>query len=206
MADHPLKPFVPPQALNILVPMLEAYPLRFVIERTRRSKWGDYRPAVGGARHRISVNGSLNAYAFLLTAVHEYAHLLVHVRYPGKRLPAHGQEWKACFREALAPFQQANCFPDDISSVLAQHMRNPRASVTADIRLQEALMRYDRLPDGSALLRDLPEGSFFRGPDGRLFKRGRMLRKRILCHCMDDGRDYRVYALLQVKGVSDTHL
>lgn len=200
MSEHPLSRHIPLKAVPLLEGMFNRYPLRFVIERSRSSKWGDYRPPLGrDERHRISVNGTLNPYAFLLTAVHEYAHLLVKVRHPRERKQAHGKEWKAYFTEALQPFLDGGCFPADISDVLRIHMRNPRASVTADLRLQEILLRYDELPENAILLRDLPEGSLFHGPDGRLFRKKSTLRKRVLCTCLNDRRDYRVYALLLVQ-------
>jgi SprT protein len=42
----------------------------------RSSKLGDYRPPQRGLPHRISVNHNLNQHEFLITLIHEMAHLL----------------------------------------------------------------------------------------------------------------------------------
>ncbi len=42
---------------------------------------GDYRNSHAGKGHRISVNGNLNKYSFLITLLHELAHLFTYERF-----------------------------------------------------------------------------------------------------------------------------
>ena len=74
---------------------------------------GDYRNAVNGKNHRVTVNGNLNTYAFLITLLHELAHLLAYEQY-GNRIFAHGKEWKSIYGKLLHDFLSRKIFPEDI--------------------------------------------------------------------------------------------
>ena len=45
------------------------------VKKSRSSKYGDYRPPLKGSNHLITINYDMNKYAFLITLVHEIAHL-----------------------------------------------------------------------------------------------------------------------------------
>jgi hypothetical protein len=53
-------------------------------------------------RERITVNVNLNPYNFLVTYLHEVAHLEVYRQYK-RRQPPHGKAWKTHFRLLLIP-------------------------------------------------------------------------------------------------------
>ena len=80
-------------------------PVKFKIVNPRNTKLGDYRPAHNGLPHRITVNGNLNPYSFLITTIHEFAHLQAHVKY-GRNIQPHGDEWKKTYRDLLKPIAQ----------------------------------------------------------------------------------------------------
>src|SRR5687768_4601029 len=93
---HQLQQFLPPNTLQPVLQYLHEYKIHLTVARERRSILGDYRHRANGQNHRISVNGNLNKYAFLITLIHEIAHLLAFERY-GNRIAAHGVEWKRIY-------------------------------------------------------------------------------------------------------------
>ena len=70
-----LAKYIHEDAAKIIAQWIVDTKCRFRITKSRSSKFGDYRPPYGFAGHRISVNHDLNPYAFLITTVHEFAHL-----------------------------------------------------------------------------------------------------------------------------------
>src|SRR4051812_38681850 len=87
------------------------------ITRSRLSKYGDYRAPSGGKGHRISLNYNLNPYMFLVTFVHEMAHLTTFNRFKRKADP-HGKEWKSEFKVLLEPFLRSGAFPSPLKEAL----------------------------------------------------------------------------------------
>ncbi len=198
--SHPLAPHLPPASLSAVVELLEKYPIRFVITKGRQTKLGDYKsPATDRERHRISVNGTLNQYAFLITTLHEFAHLLVKVRHPKNRFSPHGLEWKITFQEVMAPFLTESIFPIEILRVLIKHMHNPTASSTADHELMAAIQKYDLVADNLLIVDELEANDIFILPNGWLMKVLRKDRKRWLCERLSDGRMYKVHPLTKVQ-------
>src|SRR4051812_30336196 len=120
--------FLPPGTFDVVAPYFNAHAIHLTLTRHRRSLHGDYRPpSRQHPVHRISVNATLNPYSFLITLVHEIAHLTTTVRYGLKAAP-HGHEWKAEFRKALTPLLGKGHFPEDIETALQAYLYNPAAS------------------------------------------------------------------------------
>ncbi len=88
-----LSNYLPPGTYEPVIAFLEKYKVHLTVSRERKSILGDYRHRTHHDNHRISVNGNLNVYAFLVTLVHELAHLLTYEEY-GNKVMAHGKEWK----------------------------------------------------------------------------------------------------------------
>ena len=122
--------FLPPDTYPLVQSFLHEYKVHLTITRARESILGDYRHATHANNHRISVNGNLNVYAFLITLLHELAHLLTFDSY-GNRVASHGKEWKGQFSILLRQFLQAGVFPDDIRDALARSLHNPAATTCA---------------------------------------------------------------------------
>src|SRR5690606_22369841 len=110
------------------------YKVQLTITRERKTVLGDYRNSIAGKNHRISVNGNLNPFAFLITLLHELAHLFTYERF-GHRVQAHGAEWKSEFSKLLARFLLKKIFPADIQKTLLKTLQNPAASSCADTAL-----------------------------------------------------------------------
>lgn len=172
-----LDDFLPPRSFQLVAPFLLNYKVHLTITKSRKTVLGDYRNAVAGKAHRITVNGNLNQYAFLITLLHELAHLITYIRF-GHRVASHGKEWKQQFGELLKQFLQTDLFPADIKQQLMLSMNNPAASSCADEALMRVLRKYDAFADGICLVEEIHEGALFVTRNGRVFKKLKKLRKR----------------------------
>src|SRR5829696_6442625 len=175
-----LQQYLPPNTFEPVLHYLQFYKVHLTVAKERKSILGDYRHRHGSHTHRISVNGNLNAYAFLITLLHELAHLLTFEKY-SNRVAAHGKEWKTVFGQLLAQFIEHEVFPSDIKNVLLQSMHNPAASSCADENLLRALRTYDEQKGNAHFVESLPEGALFKTHDGRIFQKGQKMRKRFRC-------------------------
>jgi SprT protein len=175
-----LREYLPDGSFELVMPLILQHKVHLTVSRERQTKLGDYRNAYAGKNHRISVNGNLNKYAFLITLLHELAHLLAFEQY-GNRIQPHGREWKHTYGLVLKDFLAQNLFPLDIANELKATLHNPGASTCSEENLQRILKNYDRRRAGVKLVEDLNEGQHFRIPGGRSFVRGQKLRKRIKC-------------------------
>lgn len=184
-----LAAFLPDGAFPLVEAYLLEHRVHLTITRSRASVLGDYRPAHRGRNHRISVNGDLNRYAFLITLLHELAHLLTFNQY-GNKVSPHGKEWKTMFGAMLAKFIHADLFPVPIRNALAASLGNPAASSCADAPLMRVLRQYDPVKPGRCLVEELLPGTRFRIKGGRIFRRGEVQRKRIRCVEEPGGRVY----------------
>jgi SprT protein len=175
-----LQDYLPPYTYEPVLHYLQVYKVHLTVARERKSILGDYRHRTGVHSHRISVNGNLNPYSFLITLLHELAHLLTFEKW-GNKVASHGKEWKATFGQLLAQFIEHDIFPQDIKTVLLQSLHNPAASSCADEALLRTLRSYDKKNGESLFVESLPEGSLFKTHDGRVFKKGEKMRKRFRC-------------------------
>jgi len=189
--------FIPDNALDMLIVYLQGHTLDCRITRKRSTKTGDFRPARNGQPPRLTVNGDLNPYAFLLTLIHEIAHFFVcldteksNVFLIRKHRPRpHGKEWKKRFTGLMQPFISMNIFPADIEMALVSFFENPKASASADSRLQGLLRSYDP-PGEHIMITDIREGELFMTGSGRIFMKMDRLRKRYRCVCVKSRRMY----------------
>lgn len=181
--EHPLQAlaeYLPPSTFLPVADYLQQYKVHLTIARERKSILGDYRNAYNNQNHRISVNGNLNKWSFLITLLHELAHLLTFEKY-AHSVQAHGREWKALFGQLLAQFLKAKVFPADIEKELLATLHNPGASSCAEEDLMRVLRRYDAKTEGQMLVEEVPVNALFRMKDGRIFKKGEKVRKRYRC-------------------------
>jgi len=199
--EHPmqaLEAYIPDGTFDLVVTYLHTHKVHLTVTKERKSVLGDYRNAVQGKNHRISVNSNLNKYAFLITLLHELAHLLTFEQYRHK-VSAHGKEWKSIYSTLLADFILKEVFPHDITVALKKSLHNPAASSCAEEDLMRVLRRYDPKKEGVHLVEELPEGSLFKTSDGRIFKKGDKLRKRYRCTEVKTGLVYLFSPVYEVK-------
>src|SRR5829696_7759024 len=153
-----LQDFLPPNTYEAVFAYLQLYHVHLTVARERKSILGDYRHRTHGKNHRISVNGNLNKFSFLITLLHELAHLLTFEKF-GNRVSSHGKEWKTIFGQLLAQFIEHNIFPVDIRNALLQTLQNPAASRCADEVLLRTLKNYDEKQPHVLFVEEMPEGA-----------------------------------------------
>lgn len=200
---HALADYLPDHALAPVLDFLHIYQIHITITRQRNTLLGDYRYAVGDTHHRISVNGNLNKYAFLITLLHEIAHLITFDQYKNKVAP-HGKEWKMNFSRLLKRFIELNVFPADIQAALSASVHNPAASSCADETLMRVLRKYDIRASDMLTIEELSEGGSFKLKDGRVFRRGEKLRKRYKATEIKTGLIYLFHAMYEVKRIEQS--
>lgn len=197
MPLNALEVYLPDNSYEAVAAYLNYYKVHLTIAKKRNTLLGDYRHSVDTKHHHISVNGNLNKYAFLITLLHELAHLVTYEKH-GNRVQAHGKEWKAIYGNILASFVDKKIFPADIEKELLDTLRNPGASTCSEENLQRVLYNYDTRKTGQVLLEQLPDGAFFKIKDGRIFKRGKKRTKRYTCEEIPSGKQYLFSAIYEV--------
>lgn len=191
-----LEEYLPVAAIEQVYFWIVHYKIRLKITRNRRTKLGDYRPPIQHPNHRISINYDLNPYAFLITFVHELAHLQVFEAYKNKVRP-HGKEWKTSYRQLMEEILKTDVFPPDIHQAISNSIVNAKASSTSELELSRALMQYDK--ENSIIhVEDLPLHSLFQTENGRQFRKGEKQRSRYKCLNLQNNRLYLVHPLTPV--------
>jgi len=191
-----LKQFVPEGFEEMIADLLFSAPVQFKIVRPRNTKLGDYRPAHAGKPHRITVNGNLNKFSFLITTIHEFAHLNNYVEY-GRNVAPHGEEWKNHYRKLLIPVLDKKILPQDIENALINSLVNTKASSCADIPLMRVLKNYDLQNETYVFLENIPKNAHFL-LQGKEFIQGELRRKRYLCEEVSTKKKYLIHTLAEV--------
>lgn len=185
-----LEKYLPERAVEPLFALIKEYAIHLKIVNERKTRHGDYRklpPALGG-NHQITVNANLNHYRFLITLVHEIAHLVAFEKY-GRHIKPHGLEWKHTFQQLMLPFINPSIFPPELLPFLARHFKNPSASSDTDAHLSVALKRFDPITDKNYIF-EIPVGSIFRIYNGKVFRKGNKRVKRYECMEISTGKTY----------------
>ena len=195
-----LNSFLPPGTYHAVEEYLRFYKIHLTVTKHRKSILGDYRHRTHFSNHRISVNGSLNNYAFLITLLHEIAHLLTFEKH-GNRVMAHGAEWKTIYSSLLRQFVENKIFPPDIEKELLASLKNPAASSCAEDGLIRVLRKYDTNTNGYRLVEEIPVNSLFKLEDGKVFRKGEKQRKRFKCEEVKTGKVYLFSPVYEVEMV-----
>jgi len=200
--EHPLealRQFLPDGSFDPVVQLIHQYKVHLTVTKARKSVLGDYRHPFLGANHKISVNGNLNKYEFLITLLHELAHLLCYESYKNS-VEAHGQEWKAIYANLLIQFIQMDIFPSDIKKCLLKTIKNPAATANGETQLLLVLRKYNPIQkEGIQLVAHIAEEALFEAMKGKIFRRGKKRRIRIECVELATGHVYSFSALTEVK-------
>lgn len=195
-----LSEYLPEGAASIIAKWIDEYNCDFKIAGKRSTKLGDYRPRHKGLNHRISVNYNLNPYGFLITTVHEFAHLQTWNEYKRSVKP-HGQEWKRNFKRMMEPFLTMGIFPEDLQNEIANYLINPSASSCTDVNLFKAIQSYNT-PDPESkkvlLIENIPCDATFVIRNGRKFRKLEKLRKRYKCIELATGRLYLFHPMAEI--------
>lgn len=192
-----LHKFIPENAVGYMTDFLYRRPLMLKVTRSRASKYGDYRAPFGKHGHRVSVNGDLNPYAFLLTLVHELAHFNVQVEH-GSKVKPHGSEWKSEFKKLMNPIMTDAVFPPDVLKQIRIYMINPKASTCSDPVLFTVLNKYNKKP--ITYLTDIEYGKPF-AFRGRVYKRLEKRRTRYKCMQLPENKYVLINGIAEVQKI-----
>lgn len=200
-----LRKYFPAAAVPMVAAWIPKYGIFLSVTRRRSSKHGDFTLSPVRGMYRITVNGSLNPYAFLLTFVHEVAHLVV-LKEHGARVQPHGEQWKDTFRALMLSLDLRNIYPADLLVPLADYLKNPKASSDRHTALALALARYNTTGNGEdaaaspgTMVCELPPGTHFLFRGDREFVLGEKRRRLYLCRELSSGRQYLFQPHVEVK-------
>ena len=173
-----LSKYIPQVAVKPVFDLIVQHHVHLKIVNERQTRHGDYRREPNG-KHSITVNASLNQYRFLITLIHEIAHLVAFEKF-GRNIKPHGQEWKYTFQQLMLPYIRPEIFPSLLLPLLARHFKNPSASSDTDATLSLALKQFDPQNDNHYIF-EIPFGAIFRIKNGKVFKKIAQRTKRFEC-------------------------
>lgn len=190
--------YLPEKALAYCIMLWEQEPFRFLITANRKTKLGDFRYRSDRPIQTITINADLNPYQFLLTYIHEVAHLrtfLIH----GTTIKPHGREWKSTFQELMDPLFTLQVFPVDLAVPLRNHLKNPKATSSSDLFLVKEMSKYEQKIESvdEIFLCDLPPGKRFL-LSGREFEKGESRRTRVICKEINTGKSFLIAQLAKI--------
>lgn len=198
--QHTISHYIPEASVTKVLQLLEHDNLTVLVKKERKTRHGDYRKLPNG-KHQITVNGSLNKYRFLITLIHEIAHLEAYKNF-GKFINPHGKEWKTTFQYLMLPFLNPDVFPSEILPILAKHFKNPKASSDTDVKLAYALKQFDANTDKTFIF-EIPLQSTFKIYNGRIFKKLKKRRTRYECVEVSTGKIYLFNANAEVTTIEN---
>ena len=189
-----LEKYIPESSLERVSYLLDTHPCDLKIVNNRKTKHGDFRKLSNG-RYQITVNKDLNKFRFLLTLIHELAHLITHKEHG--RVKPHGNAWKRNFQHLMLPFLHPDIYPEAVLPFLAAYLKNPRASTDSDAKLSLALKQYDD-KNGMNYIFEIPEKSKFIH-NNRIFEKGQKRRTRYECLELRTSRRYLFHQNAEVE-------
>jgi len=194
-----LERYLPDEFVDVVVDLLDKNPVVFKVVKPRKTKLGDFRWKATNGKPQITINGDLNQYSFLITTLHEFAHLITYNDF-GNRVPPHGSEWKMAYTKLLLPVIDSGWLPIELSDSLTYSITRMKASSCTDVQLQRVLLSFNKQDDRFVVLETLEKNSTF-ALNGRTFQKGVLRRTRYLCIELHSKRQFLVNALAQVERI-----
>ena len=193
-----LQKYLPEHAVANCFELIKENHVHLKIVNERQSRHGDYRRDAQGF-HLITVNSSLNKYRFLITLIHEIAHLVAFEKY-GRRISPHGAEWKQTFREML--LESLTVYAEDLRPIILKFSKSPKAKFMAS----PDLVKYFHVPEEDELLylENLIVGDVF-VLKNKVFVIEETTKKRYLCRNLKSGLKYKVNTLARVRKIDDQY-
>lgn len=158
--------------------------------KPRKTKLGDFR--VKGELRKIKVNQGMNQYRFILTLVHEIAHLKTYLEFKNTVAP-HGKQWKENYRQLLQLWNIKDLFSnsEDLNLVYTNEISSPKACAGIHTETEKKLRQFDEDAQG-VMLQDLESNSVFHFK-GVQYQKVQSRRTRVLCKRLDNQRLYTIH-------------
>jgi len=188
--------FVPKEAVMYCNELYETMEFEFKVTKSRSTKLGDFRFRQDQKKSTITINNDLNPYAFLVTYLHEVAHLITFQKFTNRVSP-HGNEWKQEFVRISTPMLSDAVFPPTILSSLISYFQNPKASSCSDPHLYSALREFDPKTEKISL-KDIQNNQPF-SFNKKHFVRLEKKRTRWVCEEIGTQRKYLINGIAEVK-------
>ncbi len=176
------------------------YKFNFKISKDRQTKLGDFRYHKLKNSYSVTVNQGLNPYSFLITYIHEVAHVRTYRQFKNTCKP-HGKEWQENFRILAAPVLRREVFPENVLKEFSRYLEKPAASTSGCMPLTLALRSYDKDAEQQQVLSAVKTGSRFIFKN-RTFEKIGTKRTRALCKDLNNGRNYLISGVAQVEAVA----
>lgn len=188
-----LRKYLPHNFEHFVLKLLNAYPVNFKIVAPRTTKLGDFRVPSPGKKPQITINNNLNPFSFLITTVHEFAHLIA-FKHHGNRIKPHGDEWKLIYSNLIYEMLQFESLPKDIEDALMKSLVSVKASSCTDLGVARTLRKYDVVKNEGVSIETLSENAIFafRSRKYRLINKRRT---RYLCEDIQSKKRYLFHAL-----------
>ena len=184
---------MPDTAFPYLKIWFASHQVHLHISRSRNSKLGDYQRLKDGS-HKISINHNLQPELFFFVLTHELAHLIAFDKFKGKRISAHGIEWKSTFREML--LESFSVYSEELKPHILQFLKSPRANFMASGGLVK-FFHQNELCDNETFIEELSiEDSFSYRKQIYIIRE--KLKKNYLCENLKNGKRYIFKALAKV--------
>ena len=201
MTSHQVfEKFVPKAAVDYCNKLYETMAFEFKVTKSRRTKLGDFRFRPDKKKSTITVNNDLNPYAFLVTYLHEVAHLMTFQKF-GNRVSPHGNEWKQEFISISEPMLTKEVFPPPVLNSLANYFKRPKAGSCSDPELYNALRQFD-ITGKAVSLQEISNRQPFVFHD-KTFIRLEKKRTRWVCEEIKTKRKYLIAGIAEVELLED---
>jgi hypothetical protein len=187
---------LPERAVQLTLYLLREGRVQLRITKPRLTKLGDFMPGTGNGPNKISINGDLNPFQFLWTLIHELAHLHTWNEY-GRSVDPHGKEWRLKFKELMQPFLDGQIFTPKVTKKLRSHLQSAAASTCSDPELYKLLSSFDA--QKKSYVDEVDQGEPFILKGGRMFIKGKKLRKRFECIDMSNGKTYLIHGHAEIE-------
>ena len=190
-----LFPFFHDSIIVYIEDLIVLHKIQFILSKPRKTKLGDYRAIPNENIFIITINDNLNPVQFLITVLHELAHHITWVKH-NRFVKPHGKEWKQEYQRVFIPILTSKYIDEPLKRMLANHLKNPKASSFSDVHLNEFL----KLNFNESITRvsDTPMNTpFVLGK--RTFVKDKKLRTRFLCTDLGNNKKYLIHGHTEIQ-------
>lgn len=195
-----LVPFIGEKAALFIDVQTKGLVFHLKVTKARETKYGDYSSPIKNKKQRITINGNLDKYSFLLTLLHELAHLMVFENYD-KKVKPHGKEWKYCFSQILLKAINDNIFPLSVNETINKYYINKQSFThNSRVKISNAIDKELGIPE-SIRLENIPINKTVLLINGMTVTKLEQKRTRCICRNLEDRRLYYIHKFIEVESV-----